>query len=74
MLDAESAELVKNAANTYLATRISFVNKLSWLCEATGAAIDEVIEAVAADPRIGSDYFRPGIGYGGSCLPKESAR
>lgn len=71
VLDAESAELVKNAANTYLATRISFVNELSWLCEATGAAIDEVIEAVAADPRIGSDYFRPGIGYGGSCLPKD---
>ncbi len=71
LLDAESAELVKNAANTYLATRISFVNELSWLCEATGAAIDEVIEAVAADPRIGSDYFRPGIGYGGSCLPKD---
>lgn len=71
VLDAESAELVKNASNTYLATRLTFVNELAALCEATGASIDEVVEAVAADPRIGSDYFRPGIGYGGSCLPKD---
>lgn len=71
VLDAESAELVKNAANTYLAARISFVNELAALCEATGATIDAVLDAVAADPRIGSDYFRPGIGYGGSCLPKD---
>ncbi|MEO8509647.1 MAG: UDP-glucose/GDP-mannose dehydrogenase family protein [Chloroflexota bacterium] len=71
VLDAESAELVKNASNTYLAARISFVNELAALCEATGAAIDSVLDAVAADPRIGSDYFKPGIGYGGSCLPKD---
>ncbi len=71
VLDAESAELVKNASNTYLAARISFVNELAALCEATGAAIDSVLEAVAADPRIGSEYFHPGIGYGGSCLPKD---
>jgi UDPglucose 6-dehydrogenase len=70
-VDARSAELVKNAANTYLATRISFVNELAGLCEATGASVAAVIEGIAADPRIGSEYLRPGIGYGGSCLPKD---
>jgi UDPglucose 6-dehydrogenase len=69
--DAESAELTKNAANAYLATRISFVNELAALCEATGASVDDVIRGIAADPRIGGDYLRPGIGYGGSCLPKD---
>lgn len=71
VLDAESAELVKNASNTYLAMRISFVNELSRLCESTGASITSVIAGVAADPRIGADYLRPGLGYGGSCLPKD---
>lgn len=71
VLDASSAELVKNAANTYLATRISFVNELAALCEASGASIESVISGIASDPRIGGDYFRPGIGYGGSCLPKD---
>jgi UDPglucose 6-dehydrogenase len=70
-MDAASAELVKNAANTYLATRISFVNELAALCEATGASVESVITGIASDPRIGGDYFRPGIGYGGSCLPKD---
>jgi UDPglucose 6-dehydrogenase len=69
--DAESAELTKNAANAYLATRISFINELAGLCEATGASVDDVIRGIAADPRIGGDYLRPGIGYGGSCLPKD---
>jgi UDPglucose 6-dehydrogenase len=71
VVDAESAELVKNAANSYLATRISFINELAALCEASGASVDAVIEGIAADPRIGGDYLRPGIGYGGSCLPKD---
>jgi UDPglucose 6-dehydrogenase len=71
VVDAESAELVKNAANSYLATRISFVNELAALCEVSGTSIDAVIEGIAADPRIGGDYLRPGIGYGGSCLPKD---
>ena len=71
VFDAESAELIKNAANTYLATRISFVNELAALCEATGASIESVIDGIASDPRIGRDYLRPGIGYGGSCLPKD---
>ena len=71
VVDAASAELVKNAANTYLATRISFVNELATLCEATGASVESVIAGIASDPRIGGDYLRPGIGYGGSCLPKD---
>lgn len=71
VVDARSAELVKNAANTYLATRISFVNELAGLCEATGASVTAVIDGIAADPRIGADYLRPGLGYGGSCLPKD---
>jgi UDPglucose 6-dehydrogenase len=71
VFDAESAELVKNAANAYLATRISFINEIAALCEASGASIDAVVQGVSADPRIGGEYIRPGIGYGGSCLPKD---
>ena len=71
VVDARSAELVKNAANAYLATRISFVNELAGLCEATGASVNAVIDGIAADPRIGGEYLRPGLGYGGSCLPKD---
>ena len=71
VFDAESAELVKNAANAYLALRISFVNELAQLCEASGASIESVIAGIAPDPRIGGDYLRPGLGYGGSCLPKD---
>ena len=69
--DSESAELVKNASNAFLATKISFVNELAQLCEATGASIDDVVAGVAADPRIGGEFLRPGLGYGGSCLPKD---
>ena len=68
---AESAELVKNAANAFLATKISFVNELANLCDATGASVDSVIAGLALDPRIGADFMRPGLGYGGSCLPKD---
>ncbi len=71
VFDAESAELVKNAGNAYLAMRISYVNELAALCEATGASIRSVITGIASDPRIGEDYLRPGLGYGGSCLPKD---
>ena len=71
VVDAESAELTKNAANAYLATRISFINELAALCDATGAGVDDVLRGISSDPRIGGDYLRPGIGYGGSCLPKD---
>ncbi|HXG39418.1 MAG TPA: UDP-glucose/GDP-mannose dehydrogenase family protein, partial [Candidatus Limnocylindrales bacterium] len=71
VFDAESAELTKNAANAYLAMRISFVNELAALCEAAGASIDSVVRGLSLDPRIGGEYFRPGLGYGGSCLPKD---
>jgi UDPglucose 6-dehydrogenase len=71
VVDAESAELTKNASNAYLATRISFINELAMLCDATGATIDDVLRGISSDPRIGGDYLRPGIGYGGSCLPKD---
>ena len=71
VVDAESAELTKNAANAYLATRISFINELAMLCDATGAAVDDVLRGISSDPRIGGEYLRPGIGYGGSCLPKD---
>jgi UDPglucose 6-dehydrogenase len=71
VMKAESAELVKNASNAFLATRVSFVNELAALCDATGASIDDVVAGMALDPRIGGQFMRPGLGYGGSCLPKD---
>lgn len=71
VMDANSAELVKNASNAFLATRLSFVNELAALCESTGADIDAVLAGMADDPRIGGLFMRPGIGFGGSCLPKD---
>lgn len=71
LMGAESAELVKNASNAFLAMRISFVNELAALCDASGASIDAVVEGMALDSRIGGQFMRPGLGYGGSCLPKD---
>ena len=68
-----SADMIKNAANAFLATKLSFVNEISDLCEAYGADIEDVVAGIGLDPRIGSSYLRPGIGFGGSCLPKELA-
>ncbi len=70
--DLTSAEVAKFAANAFLATKVSFVNELTAVCEAVGANIDDVLTAVGADPRIGDRYLQPGPGWGGSCLPKDT--
>jgi UDPglucose 6-dehydrogenase len=72
-MDPRSAELAKYAANAMLAVRLSLVNELAALCEATGADFDELRRALGADARIGPDYLFAGAGFGGSCLPKDLA-
>lgn len=67
----ESAELVKVSANSFLATKISFINAISELCDVTGADVNDVAEAIGMDDRIGSKFLRAGIGFGGGCLPKD---
>jgi UDPglucose 6-dehydrogenase len=66
-----AAELIKNVANGFLALKLSFVNEVAALSEEYGVEVDEVLTGIALDPRIGSSYMRPGLGFGGSCLPKE---
>ncbi len=66
-----AAEMVKYAANCYLSTRISFINQIANICEALGIDVDEVREGIGYDARIGSHFLYPGIGYGGSCFPKD---
>jgi len=66
-----SAQMAKYSANAYLATRITFANQVADLCEKNGADVDEVIEAMGYDKRIGHHYWYPGFGYGGSCFPKD---
>jgi len=70
-LSPESAQMSKYAANAYLATRITFINQLADLCEHNGADIKDVIHAMGFDKRIGHHYWYPGLGYGGSCFPKD---
>jgi len=69
--DIRSAEVIKYASNAYLATRLSFINELANFCENTGADIQNVRQGVGLDKRIGTHFFQPGIGFGGSCLPKD---
>lgn len=69
--DMKSAELIKLASNLYLAHRLTFVNEVAERARAEGLEVDTVIDAVGLDPRIGQGYFRPGLGFGGSCLPKD---
>ncbi|MEU8777086.1 UDP-glucose/GDP-mannose dehydrogenase family protein [Streptomyces sp. NPDC048606] len=71
-MDVKSAEMVKLAANALLATKISFANEIATLCENTGADVGEVLAAVGMDHRLGAHFLRPGIGWGGSCFPKDS--
>ena len=75
--DVTSAEMIKYASNAFLATRISFINEIASLCDKVGASIDDVSDGISLDPRIGGDprtgasSLRAGIGYGGSCFPKD---
>lgn len=71
--DLRTAEMIKYVANAFLATRISFINEIARLCEHIGSDIDKVVEGISHDPRIGGHFFQSGIGYGGSCLPKDVA-
>ncbi|MFI7014755.1 UDP-glucose dehydrogenase family protein [Streptomyces sp. NPDC050164] len=71
MTDTATAELVKLASNSFLATKVSFINAMAEICDATGADVLTLAEAMGADSRIGSRFLAPGLGFGGSCLPKD---
>jgi UDPglucose 6-dehydrogenase len=70
-MDVAAAEIAKNGANAFLALKLSFANEIASVAEEFGTDVDAVLEGIALDPRIGGLYMRPGLGFGGSCLPKE---
>lgn len=71
--DINSAELIKHAANSFLALKISYINAVAQICEASGADVEKVADGIGADKRIGRNFLNAGIGYGGSCFPKDIA-
>jgi UDPglucose 6-dehydrogenase len=73
LTSTKSAEVIKHASNAFLALKISFINAVSNLCEATDANVEQVARGMGLDSRIGPKFLRPGIGYGGSCFPKDVA-
>src|SRR5581483_2003647 len=71
--DINSAELIKHAANSFLALKISYINAVSAICEASGADVEKVADGIGMDRRIGRNFLNAGLGYGGSCFPKDIA-
>lgn len=71
VIDLETAELIKMSANAFLATKVSFINAMAEVCEAVGADVTQLVRALSYDERIGGRYLSPGLGFGGSCLPKD---
>ena len=71
LTDITSAEMIKYAANAFLATKVSFINEIAAICDQLGTSIDDVVSGISYDPRIGAGFLRPGVGYGGSCFPKD---
>lgn len=71
MTDLRTAEMIKYASNAFLATKISFINQIALICEKLGADVEEVAQGMGFDKRIGSHFLSPGLGYGGSCFPKD---